>query len=172
MRLACKLRPYQREGIGWLAFLRRTGLHGCLADDMGLGKTLQATAIIAGQPCLRPCKSTSDCCQLYAWIWLPTLCQTGCLQRMLATIVMSQVTPSSSSSHALQWSCSACLYVTYMYAWLYVQLELRGCQPGRNPAQLSAATLTDCKAHTARSAIPASFESICSCGCAEMPCIA
>ncbi|KAA6421342.1 MAG: hypothetical protein FRX49_08620 [Trebouxia sp. A1-2] len=47
VRLACKLRPYQREGIGWLAFLRRTGLHGCLADDMGLGKTLQATAIIA-----------------------------------------------------------------------------------------------------------------------------
>jgi len=42
------LRPYQREGIAWLAFLRRTGLHGCLADDMGLGKTLQATAIIAG----------------------------------------------------------------------------------------------------------------------------
>ena len=55
VRLACELRPYQREGIAWLAFLRRTGLHGCLADDMGLGKTLQATAIIAGQPCLHPC---------------------------------------------------------------------------------------------------------------------
>lgn len=49
VRLECELRPYQREGIAWLAFLRRTGLHGCLADDMGLGKTLQATAIIAGQ---------------------------------------------------------------------------------------------------------------------------
>jgi len=48
VRLACELRPYQREGIAWLAFLRRTGLHGCLADDMGLGKTLQATAIVAG----------------------------------------------------------------------------------------------------------------------------
>ena len=48
MKLQCELRPYQREGIAWLAFLRRTGLHGCLADDMGLGKTLQATAIIAG----------------------------------------------------------------------------------------------------------------------------
>ena len=55
VRLACELRPYQREGIAWLAFLRRTGLHGCLADDMGLGKTLQATAIIAGQPCLHLC---------------------------------------------------------------------------------------------------------------------
>lgn len=48
VKLQCELRPYQREGIAWLAFLRRTGLHGCLADDMGLGKTLQATAIIAG----------------------------------------------------------------------------------------------------------------------------
>ena len=48
VKLECELRPYQREGIAWLAFLRRTGLHGCLADDMGLGKTLQATAIIAG----------------------------------------------------------------------------------------------------------------------------
>ena len=48
-QLQCTVRPYQQEGIAWLAFLRRTGLHGCLADDMGLGKTLQATAIIAGQ---------------------------------------------------------------------------------------------------------------------------
>lgn len=35
-----------QEGINWLAFLRRFGLHGVLADDMGLGKTLQASAII------------------------------------------------------------------------------------------------------------------------------
>jgi TATA-binding protein-associated factor len=27
-------RPYQRDGISWLAFLRRFGLHGILADDM------------------------------------------------------------------------------------------------------------------------------------------
>ena len=33
--LAADLRPYQREGISWLAFLRRSGLHGVLADDMG-----------------------------------------------------------------------------------------------------------------------------------------
>ena len=30
--LNCDLRAYQREGISWLAFLKRTGLHGCLAD--------------------------------------------------------------------------------------------------------------------------------------------
>ena len=28
------LRRYQQEGINWLAFLRRFGLHGVLADDM------------------------------------------------------------------------------------------------------------------------------------------
>ncbi|KAI3435532.1 hypothetical protein D9Q98_001597 [Chlorella vulgaris] len=41
------LRRYQQEGINWLAFLRRFGLHGVLADDMGLGKTLQTTAMLA-----------------------------------------------------------------------------------------------------------------------------
>eukprot|EP00897_Mesotaenium_endlicherianum_P006570 jgi/Mesen1/5941/ME000301S05068 len=45
--LQVTLRRYQQEGINWLAFLKRFGLHGCLCDDMGLGKTLQASAIIA-----------------------------------------------------------------------------------------------------------------------------
>ena len=40
--LTATLRPYQREGVRWLAFLRSAGLGGILADDMGLGKTLQA----------------------------------------------------------------------------------------------------------------------------------
>ena len=38
------LRAYQREGLGWLQFLRRHRLGGVLADDMGLGKTVQALA--------------------------------------------------------------------------------------------------------------------------------
>lgn len=38
------LRPYQREGLGWLQFLRRHRLGGVLADDMGLGKTVQTLA--------------------------------------------------------------------------------------------------------------------------------
>lgn len=40
------LREYQREGLGWLHFLRRFGLGGCLADDMGLGKTVQVLALL------------------------------------------------------------------------------------------------------------------------------
>ena len=45
--LRAELRPYQREGFEWLAFLYRHGLGGILADDMGLGKTLQALALVA-----------------------------------------------------------------------------------------------------------------------------
>ncbi|MGE0192541.1 MAG: SNF2-related protein [Planctomycetota bacterium] len=43
------LRPYQCEGLGWLAFLERAGLGGCLADDMGLGKTVQVLAHLHGR---------------------------------------------------------------------------------------------------------------------------
>ncbi|HVQ25342.1 MAG TPA: SNF2-related protein, partial [Planctomycetota bacterium] len=39
-----ELRPYQREGLGWLEFLERQRFGGCLADDMGLGKTVQVLA--------------------------------------------------------------------------------------------------------------------------------
>ncbi|AOX44631.1 DEAD/DEAH box helicase [Microbacterium sp. BH-3-3-3] len=42
-----ELRPYQREGLSWLALLHRHRLGGILADDMGLGKTLQLLALIA-----------------------------------------------------------------------------------------------------------------------------
>ena len=45
--LHAELRPYQREGFDWLAFLWRHRLGGVLADDMGLGKTLQLLALIA-----------------------------------------------------------------------------------------------------------------------------
>ena len=41
------LRPYQREGLGWLMMLDEVGLCGCLADDMGLGKTVQLLAYLA-----------------------------------------------------------------------------------------------------------------------------
>ena len=44
--LDAELRPYQRSGLGWLLFLRESGLGGCLADDMGLGKTVQTLALL------------------------------------------------------------------------------------------------------------------------------
>lgn len=58
-----KLRKYQREGLGWLHFLRQYGFGGCLADDMGLGKTVQVLGLLesrrtrkvpAGQSILAP----------------------------------------------------------------------------------------------------------------------
>ncbi|KAJ3309940.1 btaf1 RNA polymerase II, B-TFIID transcription factor-associated, 170kDa [Boothiomyces sp. JEL0838] len=45
--VAAELRSYQKEGVSWLAFLNRYGLHGILCDDMGLGKTLQTICMIA-----------------------------------------------------------------------------------------------------------------------------
>ncbi len=44
------LRPYQLRGLGWLQFLHRLGLGGCLADDMGLGKTPTTLGHLAGLP--------------------------------------------------------------------------------------------------------------------------
>ncbi len=41
-----ELRGYQRDGLGWLHFLRDFGFGGCLADDMGLGKTVQVLALL------------------------------------------------------------------------------------------------------------------------------
>lgn len=38
------LRPYQKQGVGWIRFLRENGFGGVLADEMGLGKTLQVLA--------------------------------------------------------------------------------------------------------------------------------
>jgi superfamily II DNA or RNA helicase len=40
------LRPYQKEGVGWLNFLRANRFGGILADEMGLGKTLQVLALL------------------------------------------------------------------------------------------------------------------------------
>ena len=45
-----ELRHYQRRGLGWLQFLHRLGLGGCLADDMGLGKTATTLAHLVEVP--------------------------------------------------------------------------------------------------------------------------
>ncbi|WP_433065846.1 DEAD/DEAH box helicase [Dactylosporangium sp. CS-033363] len=45
--LTATLRPYQRRGLSWLAFLDAVGVGALLADDMGLGKTVQVLALEA-----------------------------------------------------------------------------------------------------------------------------
>jgi hypothetical protein len=51
------LRPYQRDGLGWLMFLADFGLNGCLADDMGLGKTIQVLALLEARRVAKRCPS-------------------------------------------------------------------------------------------------------------------
>lgn len=43
------LRPYQKDGVSWLAFLAKYQLHGVLCDDMGLGKSLQTICIMVSK---------------------------------------------------------------------------------------------------------------------------
>lgn len=43
------LRPYQWEGVRWLAALARADIGAVLADDMGLGKTMQVLALTAAE---------------------------------------------------------------------------------------------------------------------------
>lgn len=54
------LRPYQREGLGWLHFLQQFEFGGCLADDMGLGKTVQVLALMEERRLLRDSSEPED----------------------------------------------------------------------------------------------------------------
>ncbi len=45
--IVAELRPYQRDGFHFLAYLSANRFGGILADDMGLGKTLQTLAWLA-----------------------------------------------------------------------------------------------------------------------------
>ncbi len=56
------LRPYQRKGVDWLAFLSRVELGALLADDMGLGKTVQALCAV-----VPPCLVVSPTSVLFNW---------------------------------------------------------------------------------------------------------
>lgn len=47
--LQATLRPYQQQGVAWLARLRAYSAGGLLADDMGLGKTLQTIAHLCNE---------------------------------------------------------------------------------------------------------------------------
>ncbi len=52
--LKAKLRPYQKRGLSWLAYLESLGMHPCLADDMGLGKTMQMISLLLSKPMGEP----------------------------------------------------------------------------------------------------------------------
>ncbi len=68
--ISAELRPYQRDGFHFLAYLATNRFGGILADDMGLGKTLQALTWLTwvraqpggeGRPSLVVCpKSVTD----------------------------------------------------------------------------------------------------------------
>ncbi|KAL4398867.1 TATA-binding protein-associated factor Mot1 [Malassezia pachydermatis] len=47
VEMKVQLRPYQLDGVSWMAFLARYQLHGILCDDMGLGKTLQSITLLS-----------------------------------------------------------------------------------------------------------------------------
>ena len=47
VKMNVDLRQYQKQGVNWLAFLNKYGLHGILCDDMGLGKTLQTICMLS-----------------------------------------------------------------------------------------------------------------------------
>jgi SNF2 family DNA or RNA helicase len=53
-RLDTVLRPYQKQGVAWLHFLRAHGFGGILADEMGLGKTLQVLALVKSRTGILP----------------------------------------------------------------------------------------------------------------------
>jgi superfamily II DNA or RNA helicase len=54
-----ELRPYQREGVGWLDYLQKFDFGGILADDMGLGKTIQVLALLQKRRARRQAKGPS-----------------------------------------------------------------------------------------------------------------
>ena len=73
-RFTGTLREYQREALGWFAFLRRFGFGGCLADDMGLGKTVhgaraaRGAARCAGRTSRRPSLAVVPRSLVFNWI--------------------------------------------------------------------------------------------------------
>ena len=78
------LRPYQKQGVAWLNFLRENGFGGILADEMGLGKTLQVLTHVAH------CRSATQ-----------RSSKTGTLPQLLPTLVICP------TSLVFNWSAEA-----------------------------------------------------------------
>ncbi|CAK7902825.1 helicase Swr1p [[Candida] anglica] len=45
------LRPYQKQGLNWMASLYNNNTNGILADEMGLGKTIQTISLLSYLAC-------------------------------------------------------------------------------------------------------------------------
>jgi superfamily II DNA or RNA helicase len=66
------LRPYQKDGVAWLGFLRAHAFGGILADEMGLGKTLQTLAFLRhirqSQPNVAPMLIVCPTSIVFNWV--------------------------------------------------------------------------------------------------------
>lgn len=63
------LRPYQKQGVAWLRFLRESGFCGVLADEMGLGKRCKCSPTLRsfGGSRAQPAGSLSSSCAQRRW---------------------------------------------------------------------------------------------------------
>jgi len=62
------LRPYQKDGVAWMQFLRANGFGGILADEMGLGKTLQVLALLSAKPASVPALVICPTSLVFNWV--------------------------------------------------------------------------------------------------------
>ena len=63
-----ELRPYQVDGVKWLATLYKYSLGGILADDMGLGKTIETIAFINTIKTDKPILIVSPKSLVFNWV--------------------------------------------------------------------------------------------------------
>ena len=59
--------PYQKEGLAWLDFWRRSDLGGILGDEMGLGKTVQVLALFSRLSSSKPSLIVVPTSLLFQW---------------------------------------------------------------------------------------------------------
>ncbi len=131
--MLAELRPYQREGYHFLAYLSTNHFGGILADDMGLGKTVQTLAWLlwlraqpdfAGRASLVVCpKSVTD-----NWLAEGTKFAPGLRVRVL---------PRGSSDAALKAARAEADLVVINYA------QLRGMEKALSSAPWHAAILDE-----------------------------
>jgi hypothetical protein len=66
--LAARLRPYQMDGLRWMARLCTLGVGALLADDMGLGKTLQSLALLSARAAEGPALVLAPASVVGGWV--------------------------------------------------------------------------------------------------------